>query len=175
MHQPGPGQPAFQQPRHPVRAQPSRQPGAMGLCLTSWSSSTPSVMAKQPIAATESEYASFRRLLPPHASLELLVLKGRLLVEGPLRVFLRASSRHPESLDDARLHFMQTAHLVRALGGVPEAFPWDAAPRYSLRDRDRLDQASASGSAVAPAACHCRTSDQRHQPRAPGSHDRLQL
>ncbi|MGA8025550.1 MAG: hypothetical protein WB992_00265 [Bryobacteraceae bacterium] len=76
-------------------------------------------MANQPIAATESEYDRFRRLLPPVVNLELVVLKGHLLIEEQLQRFLRDVSRHPKSLDDARLNFMQTAHLVRALGGLP--------------------------------------------------------
>jgi hypothetical protein len=75
-------------------------------------------MVKQPIAATETEYEHFRRLLPPLVNLELVVLKGHLLIEEQLQEFLRATSRHPKSLDDARLNFMQTAHLVRALGGL---------------------------------------------------------
>ena len=75
-------------------------------------------MAKKPIAATETEYERFRRLLPPLVNLELVVLKGHLLIEEQLQGFLRVTSRHPKSLDDARLSFMQTAHLVRARGGL---------------------------------------------------------
>jgi hypothetical protein len=76
-------------------------------------------MAQQPVTVTESEYERFRRLLPPLVNLELVVLKGHLLIEEQLQGFLRAISRHPKSLDDARLNFMQTVHLARALGGLP--------------------------------------------------------
>ena len=72
----------------------------------------------------ETRYERFRRLLPALVNLELVVLKGHLLIEEQLQEFLRATSRYPKSLDDARLNFMQTVHLVRALGGLPHHDIW---------------------------------------------------
>jgi len=59
-------------------------------------------------------YERFRRLLPLR-NLEFTVLKGHLLVEEQLQVFLEASCRHPGFLEDARLSFSQKARLTQAL------------------------------------------------------------
>src|SRR5260370_24965515 len=75
-------------------------------------------MPEKPTVPRETLYERFRRLLPPLVNLELVVLKGHLLIEEQLQTYLRNASRHPKSVDDARLNFMQTAHLVRALGGL---------------------------------------------------------
>jgi hypothetical protein len=75
-------------------------------------------MANKQTATSETLYERFRRLLPALVNLELVVLKGHLLIEEQLHAYLRNASRRPKSIDDARLSFMQTAHLVRALGGL---------------------------------------------------------
>src|SRR5674476_171882 len=78
-------------------------------------------MARVSLPIDESQYQRFCRLLPPLVNLELLVLKGHLLVEAELQYFLEAVSRHPNSLEDARLSFIQKVHLVQALGGWPRS------------------------------------------------------
>jgi hypothetical protein len=67
-----------------------------------------------------------------------------------------------------------------------EAFPWETAPRYLLRDRDRIfgadfvtgegdgHQTGARGAPVAVAASLHRARHRDHSARVPGSHDRMQ-
>jgi hypothetical protein len=91
----------------------------------------------------------------------------RALVHGANRLIFRLVSEpctvHPTA--------EWTAQQLR------EAFPWDTAPRYLLRDRDRIfgndfvDQVKDHGhptsafcAAVALAACLCRTGDRHHSP-----------
>jgi hypothetical protein len=50
-------------------------------------------MAKQPMAATETEYERYRRLLPPRVDLELVVLKGHLLIEEQQGISRRTGDR----------------------------------------------------------------------------------
>jgi hypothetical protein len=56
----------------------------------------------------------------------LIVLKGHLLTEELLREFLYDKVRHPSSIRDARLHYIQCIHLARALSDDPDAWVWDA-------------------------------------------------
>lgn len=72
----------------------------------------------------EDQYERVRRLLPPLVNLELLVLKGHLLVEEQLELFLEVASLHPKALKDARLSFIQKVHLVQALGGFANGREW---------------------------------------------------
>ena len=67
----------------------------------------------------DNQWDRFRRLLPPLQSLELLILRGHLLVEEEFRGFLRAHCKHPEELGAARLSFVQMIQLTRAIGGWP--------------------------------------------------------
>jgi len=85
------------------------------------------------------------------------------------------------------LHFAVTAHPTAEWTAqqMREAFPWDAAPRYLLRDRDRIFgqefvkqgdgyQAGPVGSAFAVAACLRGTCHRHDSPGVPGSRDRVQ-
>jgi hypothetical protein len=87
------------------------------------------------------------------------------------------------------LHFGVTAHPTAEWTAqqLREAFPWETAPRYLLRDRDRIfgpdfchageghgHQAGAFDGPVALAASLCRAGDRHHSARVPGSHDRIQ-
>ncbi len=86
------------------------------------------------------------------------------------------------------LHFAVTAHPTAEWTPqqLREAFPWDSAPRYLLRDRDRIfgsdfvEQVKAMGikqvfsAPRAPLAARLRgTRDRDHPPRVPGSCDRF--
>ena len=67
---------------------------------------------------------------------------------------------------------------------ITEAFPWDSAPQYLVRDRDRVfgspvrHRLRAMGArqthctSLAVAERFCRTIDWVHSPRVPGPHDR---
>jgi hypothetical protein len=68
-----------------------------------------------------------------------------------------------------------------------EAFPWETAPRYLLRDRDRIfgadfvkqvkamgHQTGARGAPLALAASLHRAGDRDHSARVPGSRDRME-
>ena len=87
------------------------------------------------------------------------------------------------------LHFGVTAHPTAEWTAqqLREAFPWDSAPRYLLRDRDRIfgqefvEQVKAMGikagfvgAAISVAARLCRTAHWLHSSRVSGPHDRLQ-
>ena len=87
------------------------------------------------------------------------------------------------------VHFAVTAHPTAEWTAqqMREAFPWDDAPRYLLRDRDRIfgkdfvDQVKAMGIKQVLSAPRspwqralCRTADRHHSPRVPGPHDRIQ-
>ena len=87
------------------------------------------------------------------------------------------------------VHFAVTAHPTAEWTAqqLREAFPWDSAPRYLLRDRDRIfghefvEQVKAMGikqvlsaPRFAVAACLCRTGNWNHPPGVPGSPDRVQ-
>ena len=86
------------------------------------------------------------------------------------------------------IHFAVTAHPTAEWTAqqMREAFPWESAPQYLLRDRDRIfgkdcgsgecdgHQASAVGLAITMAACICRTSDRYHSTGVPRSHNRIQ-
>src|ERR1035438_7523659 len=74
--------------------------------------------------AQEDQYQRVRRLLPPLVNLELLVLKGHLMIEEQIDLFFEALSRHPKSLKEARLNFMQKVHLVQAVGGFTNGAEW---------------------------------------------------
>jgi hypothetical protein len=52
---------------------------------------------------------------------------------------------------------------------ITEAFPWNEAPRYIIRDRDRIYGAVVSRRLRA-AEWLCRTADRVDPPRVPGSH-----
>ncbi len=66
------------------------------------------------------------------------------------------------------VHFAVTAHPTAEWTAqqMRDAFPWDTAPRYLLRDRDRIFGKDF--------ACLRRTSDRDPSPRVPGSSDRIQ-
>lgn len=51
----------------------------------------------------------------PKGDLSLIVLKGHLLIEELLYVIVKASVKHPESVENARLRFSQLAYLARAI------------------------------------------------------------
>ena len=72
----------------------------------------------------EDAYQRVRRFLPPLVNLELLVLKGHLMVEEQLQLFLETLSHHPSSLKAARLSFIQKANLVHALSGIRNGPEW---------------------------------------------------
>lgn len=74
-------------------------------------------------ADTEKYYDRLRRLLPRTTSLELLLLKGHLLLEENLASYIRHSCRRVDSLDRVRLSFAQTVHLFQALAGWPDDDP----------------------------------------------------
>ena len=59
-----------------------------------------------------------KRHLPPLVNLELLVLKGHLLIEEQLQTFLEAISSDPAPLESAHLSFHQKACLVQAMTGL---------------------------------------------------------
>jgi len=65
----------------------------------------------------EEHFRRVRRLLPPLVNLDLLVLKGHLLMEEQLQLFLKELSRSPKFLRDARLSFNQKMHLFQAVSG----------------------------------------------------------
>lgn len=92
---------------------------------------------------SETAIQRFRRLLPATTNLELIVLKGHLLIEAELESFLRAASQNPDQLNDARLSFHQKICLVRAFGGgTPDHSLWSFITKLNtLRNRlaHRLD------------------------------------
>ena len=102
-------------------------------------------------------------------------------VPGPIRVS-GAGARAPAD----RAFRSDSASDVRSgvFKQLREAFPWDAAPRYLLRDRDRIfgadfaDQVKAMGiqQALGPAVTLgvCLSNGDRHSTRVPGSYDRIQ-
>lgn len=62
--------------------------------------------------------------LPSGDDLDLIVLKGHLLIEERLRDIVRvAISRRPEALDDSRLRFAQLSALARGMT-YEERFDW---------------------------------------------------
>jgi putative transposase len=86
------------------------------------------------------------------------------------------------------LHFAVTSHPTAEWTAqqMREAFPWDTAPRYLLRDRDRIfgkdfvdpgksdgNQTSALGAAVAVAASVRGAGDRHHSSRVLGPHNRV--
>jgi hypothetical protein len=86
------------------------------------------------------------------------------------------------------LHFGVTAHPTAEWTAqqLREAFPWDSAPRYLLRDRDQIfgkglrrpgeghgDQTSVIGATISVAQGLRRTAHWVHSPRVPGSYHRL--
>jgi transposase InsO family protein len=87
------------------------------------------------------------------------------------------------------VHFAVTAHPTAEWTAqqMREAFPWESAPRYLLRDRDRIfgkdfvDQVQAIGIKQVLSAprsprqrAYVETSDRHHSPRVSGSHGRIQ-
>ena len=86
------------------------------------------------------------------------------------------------------LHFGVTAHPTAEWTAqqLREAFPWDSAPRYLLRDRDQIFgkdfvdqvkgagyQTSVIGAAISVAKGLRRTAHRVHSPRVPGSCHRI--
>jgi hypothetical protein len=86
------------------------------------------------------------------------------------------------------VHFAVTAHPTAEWTAqqLREAFPWDSAPQYLLRDRDRIfgqdfvDQVNAMGikqgafcAAISLAAGLCRTAHWFHSPRGSRPRDRV--
>lgn len=63
----------------------------------------------------------FEKHLPPSLDSELLVLKGHLLVEELLEVYLWNNLANPRELEDARLSFAQKLSLVAALHADSES------------------------------------------------------
>ena len=87
------------------------------------------------------------------------------------------------------VHFAVTAHPTAEWTAqqTPGSFPWDSAPRYLLRDRDRIfghdfvEQVKAMGikqvlvrATITMAASICRTGHRHYSSRMPGSPDRVQ-
>ena len=88
------------------------------------------------------------------------------------------------------LHFGVTAHPTAEWTAqqLREAFPWETAPRYLLRDHDRIfgadfvkqvkamgiKQVLAAPRSLALAASLCGAGDRHASPRVPGSRDRMQ-
>jgi hypothetical protein len=70
------------------------------------------------------QFERVRRLLPPLVNLELLVLKGHLLMEEQLELILEAHSRVPKLIKDARLSFIQKLHLAQAVSGIETDQEW---------------------------------------------------
>jgi hypothetical protein len=86
------------------------------------------------------------------------------------------------------VHFAVTAHPTTEWTAqqMRKAFPWDSAPRYLLRDRDRIfgqdfvKQVKAmgikqvlSGATLTVATCLRGTCDRHYSSRVPGSRDRV--
>jgi putative transposase len=85
------------------------------------------------------------------------------------------------------VHFNVTEHPTAqwTVQQIVDAFPWDEAPRYVLRDRDciygtsfrqRIQHMGIKEVVIAPpqsvAESVCRTADREHSPRLPGPRDR---
>lgn len=68
---------------------------------------------------TETALGRFSRLLPAYQSLELIVLKGHLMIEEQLDRALVICAKHPHLLQDARLTFGQKVAVAHALGVLP--------------------------------------------------------
>ncbi len=64
------------------------------------------------IAAFQERYM---RILPPTTDLTLLVLKGHLLIEEQLNLFLETELKHYSILKDARLTFLQKLKIVQSM------------------------------------------------------------
>jgi hypothetical protein len=64
-----------------------------------------------------------RRLLPSGRTLELIILKGHLILEEYLDLYLAGKCRRPAPLQKARLSFVQKVNLFQALFGWADDDP----------------------------------------------------
>ena len=74
----------------------------------------------------------FAEHLPPKGDLELLVLKGHLLVEEALYKLVAREIRYPQALEEANFKFFQILHIAKGLCYAEDMkWLWDALARLN--------------------------------------------
>ena len=68
----------------------------------------------------EDRYHRYQRLMPKGLDLTLIILKGHLLIEEELDIFLQSMARAPQYLSQARLSFYQRLRLMQAVAVWPD-------------------------------------------------------
>src|SRR2546421_690484 len=68
----------------------------------------------------EDRFRRFKRLMPRGSDITLIMLKGHLLIEEELDIFLENISRAPKYLSEARLSFNQRLRLMQAIALYPD-------------------------------------------------------
>jgi len=87
----------------------------------------------------------FSGFLPPKGDLELLVLKGHLLVEEGLHSLVARKIRYPKALKEANLGFFQILHVAKGLCYAEDmAWLWDMLGRLN-RLRNQMAHSLDSG------------------------------
>src|ERR1700690_952741 len=77
---------------------------------------------------TEKPEKKFSRHISKLQDLSLIILRGHLLIEEQLELFLTLAARAPDELKEARLTYAQKLQLVRAFSGIKdEIFEFAAA------------------------------------------------
>ena len=75
----------------------------------------------------EDEWKRYESLLPKSADIELIILKGHLIIEDMLKALIISFCNYPAHINSARLSFSQAYHVARALQKFPEdKFLWQA-------------------------------------------------
>ncbi|MCZ6715347.1 MAG: hypothetical protein O7B29_15515 [Deltaproteobacteria bacterium] len=78
------------------------------------------------------EMKRFSELLPPEGDLELLVLKGHLLIEEGLRALVSREIRYPKALEETHFNFFKILHVAKGLCYAEDmAWLWDMLERLN--------------------------------------------
>lgn len=87
-------------------------------------------------AETKAARSKFKKLLPPGRDLELIVLKGHLLIEEGLHALAAREIRYPRALREAKFGYYQILHVAKGLCYARDMdFAWQMMERLnSLRN-----------------------------------------
>lgn len=83
---------------------------------------------------TQRQLGSFKRfikLLPHGQDFTLVILKGHLLIEEQVRLFIYERMTHPEALKEAKLDCAQAISIAKALSPKEHEYIWNAVKKLN--------------------------------------------